>query len=128
MNDDINQYFNSNLPKDELKYEEDKYLEAEKLETIAKKNIQDESWLLLSLPSVTQSETGETEQDNYTNSYRIRDFDGVLTEVGYGALEEPSMFLRLKRDSSNLVEESGRLGSGGMGAVFKRYTHQCSNQ
>jgi hypothetical protein len=90
-----------------------------------KKNIADESWILQRLTSVTQSETSELEEDDY--SYRVRDLDGMLTEVGNGAWAEPSLFLRLKRDSSNLVEESGRLDSGGMSAVFRRYTYQCSN-
>jgi hypothetical protein len=92
-----------------------------------RKNIQDGSWMLQRLTRVTQSETGETEQDEYSNSYRIWDSEQVLTEVGYGDVAEPSMFLRLKRDTMNLIEESGRLGSGGMGAVYRRYTHQCQD-
>ena len=90
-----------------------------------KMNIADESWIAQRLTRVTQLETGEIEEDDY--SYRVRGIGAVLTEVGNGSLADPSLFLRLKRDSSNIVEESGRLGSGGMGAVFRRYTHQCSN-
>ena len=90
-----------------------------------KMNIADESWITQRLTRMTQLELGAIEEDEY--SYRVRGIGGVLTEVGNGSLEDPSLFLRLKRDSSNIVEESGRLDSGGMGAVFRRYTHTCSN-
>ncbi|MBT6432779.1 MAG: hypothetical protein HOK97_17370 [Deltaproteobacteria bacterium] len=91
-----------------------------------KMNIADESWITQRLTRVTQLELGDIEEDDY--SYRVRGIGGVLTEVGNGSFADPSLFLRLKRDSSNIVEESGRLGSGGMGAVFRRYTHSCLNQ
>ena len=91
-----------------------------------KMNIADDTWVAQRLIRVTQLETGEIEEDDY--SYRVRGIGGVLTEVGNGSFADPSLFLRLKRDSSNIVEESGRLGSGGMGAVFRRYTHSCSSQ
>ncbi len=92
------------------------------------KDLQTGEWFVDRTETVTQTEDGEIEQDNYFSSYLIRDMEGLLTEVGHGSASEPTMFLRIKRDSLNLVEESGRLDSSGMGAVFRRYTYQCSNR
>ena len=68
------------------------------------KDLQTGDWYVERTETVIQTEDGKIEQDNYFSSYVVRDMDGVLTEVGHGAASEPTMFLRLKRDSLNLVD------------------------
>jgi len=90
------------------------------------KNIADDEWFIRNSRRVTQSETELIDEGDY--SYHIRNLDGVLIEVGSGTVAEPSSFLWVKRDAMNLVEESGRLSTGNLGVLLRRYTHLCSNQ
>ena len=93
-----------------------------------KKDLQSGDWVVLRTNSVTQTDTGSVEQDTISSNYRVRDAGGILTEVGYGSVDEPSSYLRVERDSLNQVSSSGQLGTGGMGAVHRRYTYQCTEE